>query len=183
MKKRKPLRFFIQKHRGRNLHYDFRLEIGRVLKSWAIPKGPSLNPADKRMAILVADHPIEYGPFEGVIPPGNYGAGPVLLWDSGEYEFVPEPRTKKEKPPANIEEAFRNGALKFILHGQKCKGRWGLIRIKGKGDPWLLVKDNDDFADREIELVDARPYSAKTHRTLEQVMEQDQKVNPKFAAS
>src|SRR5262245_61166484 len=125
--KKKP-RFFIQKHHARNLHYDFRLEIDGVLKSWAIPKGPSLNPADKRLAMLVPDHPLEYGPFEGVIPKGQPGGGPVMLWDYGEYEFVAEARNKKDKPPVNAAEAFHAGALKFELHGTKCNGRWGLIQ-------------------------------------------------------
>jgi bifunctional non-homologous end joining protein LigD len=181
--KTKAPKFFIQKHKGRNLHYDLRLQIGKVLKSWAIPKGPSLNPADKRLAMLVPDHPLEYGSFEGVIPAGNYGAGPVMLWDFGEYDFVSEARTKKETPPKNAAEAFERGALKFVLKGKKCKGRWGLIELKGRGNAWLLVKDNDDYADREIELVDARPHSVKTHRTLEQILEQDQDVNPDFTAS
>ena len=165
------------------MHYDLRLQIGKVLKSWAIPKGPSVNPADKRLAMLVADHSLEYGPFEGVIPPGNYGAGPVMLWDFGEYIFVSEARTKKEEPPRDAAEAFERGALKFELKGEKCKGRWGLIELKGRGNSWLLVKDNDNYADREIELVEARPHSAKTRRTLEQIFEEDQDVNPDCAAS
>jgi len=179
----KKTRFFIQMHQGRNLHYDFRLEIDGVLKSWAIPKGPSLNPADKRLAMLVSDHPIGYGPFEGVIPARNYGAGPVLLWDFGEYVFVSEARTKKEKAPESMSEAFRNGALKFFLKGKKCKGRWGLIHMKNRGNAWLLVKDNDEFADREIDFTEANPESAKSGRTLEEVREQDQDVNPDCAAS
>ena len=154
-----------------------------VLKSWALPKGPSLNPADKRLAMLVSDHAIEYGPFEGVIPPGNYGAGPVMLWDYGTYEFVAEARTKKEKPPENMSEAFRNGALKFILHGKKLQGRWGLIWMKNRGNAWLLVKDRDAHMDREIDLVNAEPDSAKTGRSIEEIFEEDQNVNPDCAAS
>lgn len=164
-------KFYIHKHQSSNLHYDFRIEIGRELKSWAIPKGPSLNPASKRMALLVKDHIPEKGPFEGVIPKGKSGADPVMLWDFGEYLFVPEPRTKREKPPSDTEEAFQRGALKFELRGHKCKGRWGLIYIKGRGNTWLLVKDNDEYADREIELTEARPYSVKTFRTMEQIKE------------
>jgi bifunctional non-homologous end joining protein LigD len=182
MKKRKS-KFFIQKHKGRNLHYDFRLEIDGVLKSWAIPKGPSLNPADKRLAMLVPDHDLEYGPFEGVIPAGNYGAGPVMLWDYGDYDFVAEARTKKEKPPANVAEAFKRGILKFDLKGKKCKGRWGLIHMKDRGNAWLLVKDNDEFADRTIDFVESNPDSVKTGRSLEEILEQDQEVNPDCSAS
>ena len=165
------------------MHYDFRLEMNGVLKSWAIPKGPSLNPADKRLAMLVADHPIEYGPFEGVIPAGNYGAGPVMLWDYGTYDFVPEARTKKDKPPASMAEAFRSGALKFDLHGKKLNGRFGLIWMKNRGNAWLLVKDRDERMDRAIDLVSAKPDSAKTGRSLEEILEEDQNVNPDCTAS
>jgi bifunctional non-homologous end joining protein LigD len=181
--RKKKTKFFIQKHQGRNLHYDFRLEIDGVLKSWAIPKGPSLNPADKRLAMLVSDHPLEYGPFEGVIPPGNYGAGPVMLWDYGEYVFVSEARTRKETPPADATEAFHNGALKFELKGKKCRGRWGLIHMKDRGNAWLLVKDRDDYEDRETELTEFMPDSAKTGRSLEQIFQEDQKKNPRYAGS
>lgn len=179
---RKKTRFFIQKHKARNLHYDFRLEIDGVLKSWAIPKGPSLNPADKRLAMLVDDHPLDYGPFEGVISAGRAGAGPVMQWDFGTYDFVPEARTKKEKPPADAAEAFDRGALKFELHGRKCKGRWGLIHMKERGNAWLLVKDNDAFADRETNLTESQPDSAKSGRSLEQIFLEDQEVNPGISA-
>ena len=181
--RKKKSKFYIQKHKGRNLHYDFRLEIDGVLKSWAIPKGPSLNPADKRLAMLVSDHPLDYGPFEGVIPAGNYGAGPVMLWDSGEYVFVSEARTRKETPPADAAEAFQRGALKFVLKGMKCRGRWGLIQMKGRGNAWLLVKDNDDYADRNIDFTELMPDSIKTGRSLEEIFQQDQKKNPRYAAS
>jgi bifunctional non-homologous end joining protein LigD len=181
--RKKKAKFFIQKHQGRNLHYDFRLEIDGVLKSWAIPKGPSLNPADKRLAMLVSDHPLEYGAFEGVILAGNYGAGPVMLWDYGEYVFVSEARTKKETPPTDAGDAFRRGALKFELKGKKCRGRWGLIHMKDRGNAWLLVKDRDDYADRETDVTEYMPDSAKTGRSLEQIFQEDQKKNPRFAGS
>src|SRR5262249_896695 len=129
------------------------------------------------------DHPMEYGPFEGVIPSSNYGAGPVMLWDFGTYDFVPEARTKKEKPPASIAEAFRSGALKFELHGKKLNGRFGLIWMKNRGNAWLLVKDRDEHMDRTIDLVSAKPDSVKTGRSLEQILEQDQNINPDCAAS
>lgn len=181
--RKKKTKFFIQKHRGRNLHYDFRVEIDGVLKSWTIPKGPSLNPADKRFAMLVSDHPLEYGPFEGVIPPGKYGAGPVMLWDYGEYLFVSEARTRKETPPTNAAEAFLRGALKFELKGKKCRGRWGLIHMKDRGNAWLLVKDNDDYADRVNDLTELMPNSVKTGRSLEEIFQQDQKKNPRYGGS
>src|SRR5919106_4740247 len=183
MARTKKAKFFIQKHGARSLHYDFRLEIDDVLKSWAIPKGPSLNPADKRLAVHVVDHPLNYGPFEGVIPAGNYEAGPVMLWDSGEFVFLQEARSTKEKPPADAREAFRQGVLKFELKGKKCKGKWGLIHMKGRGKAWLLVKDRDEYADRETNFVEAFPKSVKTGRTLEQIRKEDQKKNPKCAAS
>jgi bifunctional non-homologous end joining protein LigD len=183
MPRRKKTKFFIQKHSATTLHYDFRLEMDGVLKSWAIPKGPSLNPADKRLAILVVDHALDYGPFEGVIPEGNYGAGPVMLWDYGEYQFISEARTKKEDPPRDAVQAFRRGALKFELKGKKCKGRWGLIHMKGRGKAWLLVKDNDDYADRKIDFTKAFPNSAKSGRSIEEIERQDQKKNPSCAAS
>lgn len=176
--KTEKARFYIQKHRGRNLHYDFRLEIGGVLKSWAVPKGPSLNPSDKRLAMLVEDHPLEYGPFEGVIPAGQYGAGPVLLWDYGHYTHIPEARNAREEPPASAQEAFERGVLKIELKGKKCKGRWGLIHMKNRGNAWLLVKDNDRYADRTLDFVQAHPDSSKTGRSLDQVEEQDQNRNP-----
>ena len=179
----KKVRFYVQKHRGRNLHYDFRLEIEGVLKSWAIPKGPSLNPADKRLAMLVEDHPLEYGPFEGVIPAGQYGAGPVLLWDFGTYTFIPEARTKKEEPPASMQEAFERGVLKFELKGKKCKGRWGLIHMKNRGNAWLLVKDRDSYSNPEIDFVQVYPDSAKTGRSLEEVEQRDRAKPPNCSAS
>lgn len=133
--------------------------------------------------MLVTDHDLEYGPFEGVIPSGNYGAGPVMLWDYGYYEFIPEARSKKEKPPANVSEAFKRGILKFDLKGKKCKGRWGLIHMKNRGNAWLLVKDNDSCADRTIDFAEAFPDSVKTGRSLDKIFAEDQEVNPECAAT
>lgn len=131
------MKFVVQEHHSTRLHYDFRLEIGGVLKSWAIPKGPSMNPAEKRLAVMVEDHPLEYGDFEGIIPQGHYGAGPVLLWDTG--KFVPE-----EDP----ETALKKGKLSFSLEGNKLKGSFSLALMTGRGTgkEWLLIKKRDASA-------------------------------------
>ena len=129
-------RFYIQRHQARRLHYDLRLEMGGVLKSWAVPKGPTLDPAQKRLAVLVEDHPLEYGEFEGTIPEGNYGAGAVSVWDKGTYEMLGELPADKQ---------FERGDFKFRLHGQKLVGEFALVRMKnrGKGNEWLLLKKKD----------------------------------------
>jgi len=134
------MRFVVHEHHATRLHYDFRLEIAGVLKSWTIPKGPSMNPADKRLAVMVEDHPLEYGEFEGIIPQGQYGAGPVLIWDSGEFQSEGDP-----------ESAMREGRLSFILKGKKLKGSFALILMKGRGSgkDWLLIKGKDSFAKKE----------------------------------
>jgi bifunctional non-homologous end joining protein LigD len=153
--------YCIQKHAATRLHYDFRLELDGVLLSWAVPKGPSLDPRDKRLAMRVEDHPVEYGSFEGVIPEREYGAGAVVLWDRGTWAPVVEPGP-----------ALKKGELKFTLHGEKLAGKWALIKIKGD-DPkaWLLVKDKDEHARMAIELdiVSARPESVVTGRGLAEV--------------
>ncbi len=129
-------RFYIQRHSARRLHYDLRLEMDGALRSWAVPKGPTLDPAVKRLAVLVEDHPLEYGEFEGTIPEGNYGAGSVSLWDKGTYEWL------TDKPPR---EQWERGDLKFRLHGHKLMGEFALVRMKdrGKGNEWLLLKKKD----------------------------------------
>src|SRR3989475_5518155 len=126
--------FVIQKHAARRLHYDLRLEIDGTLKSWAVPKGPSLRAEEKRLAVHVEDHPVEYADFEGVIPPGEYGAGPMIVWDRGTWRPVGDPR-----------EGVREGKLLFELKGFKLKGMWTLVRIKGEtGKEWLLIKETGD---------------------------------------
>ena len=153
--------YCIQKHAASRLHYDFRLEWGGVLLSWAVPKGPSFDPRDKRLAMRVEDHPVDYGSFEGVIPEGEYGAGAVVLWDRGTWTPVLEPDL-----------ALKKGELKFELHGAKLAGRWVLVRIKGD-DPkaWLLIKDKDEHARpaAELDIVSARPESVHSGRGLAEV--------------
>ncbi len=155
------LRFVIQKHRATRLHYDFRLEADGVLKSWAIPKGPSLDPKERRLAMHVEDHPMDYRTFEGVIPKGNYGAGEVIVWDEGTYELA-----EGDDPAHEI----GNGKIKFIMHGKKMHGEFTLVRIKGRsgesGDPWLLIKDHDEYVDPKYS-VEKDNASVKTGRTVE----------------
>ena len=135
--------FVIQRHNASRLHYDFRLEVNGVLKSWAVPKGPSLNPTDKRLAMMVEDHPLSYGSFKGVIPEGNYGAGIVEIWDNGTYE----PEEMDKISDAAIEKNIKNGMLKFSLNGRKLKGSFALVRIKGADSRnWLLIKHRDQYA-------------------------------------
>ena len=136
----KELSYLIQKHDATRLHYDFRLELDGVLLSWAVTKGPSLNPADKRLAVRTEDHPLSYGTFEGTIPQGEYGGGTVMMWDEGTWEPKGDPRAGLEK-----------GHLSFVLHGERLKGGWGLIRMRGDGkrENWLLVKENDAEAQQE----------------------------------
>src|SRR5512135_141247 len=155
-------RFVVQKHRASHLHYDFRLEMEGVLKSWAVPKGPSLDPADKRLAMMVEDHPVSYFHFEGKIPPGNYGAGTVMVWDTGTWTSQ-----------GNASEMLKKGDLKFELHGEKLKGSFVLAHMKSrrpgsKGTEWLLIKHRDDavVAGYDIDKFD---YSVLTQRTLDQI--------------
>jgi bifunctional non-homologous end joining protein LigD len=151
-------RFVVQEHHARNVHWDLRLEMEGVLRSWAIPKGPSLDPADKRLAVLVEDHPIEYGAFEGVIPPGNYGAGTVMLWDRGTYQCL-------EGDPA---EAFRRGKLTLVMTGEKLRGEFHFVRTKrNNGRDWLLFKGKDQFATPGFSPAGTR--SVNSGRTIEEI--------------
>jgi len=137
------MRFVVHEHHATRLHFDFRLEISGVLKSWAIPKGPSMNPSEKRLAVMVEDHPLEYIDFEGIIPEGQYGAGPVLIWDSGEF-----------KPEGDLENSLAKGKLVFTLNGKKLKGSFSLVLMKGRGSgkDWLLIKGKDSFAKEDWKI-------------------------------
>ncbi|HEY2461313.1 MAG TPA: DNA polymerase ligase N-terminal domain-containing protein [Candidatus Acidoferrum sp.] len=153
------LLYVIQKHRATQLHYDFRLEFGGVLLSWAVPKGPSLDPSVKRLAMQVEDHPREYANFEGVIPEGEYGGGTVMVWDSGEWSPESE----------NVEAALEKGDFKFTLYGKKLRGSWVLVRTRGYGSradqSWLLIKHRDEYAAKgDITLEE--PQSVKSGKLL-----------------
>jgi bifunctional non-homologous end joining protein LigD len=154
-------RYFIQRHNATRLHYDFRLEIDGTLKSWAIPKGPSLDPAMKHLAAMVEDHPLDYGDFEGNIPKGNYGAGSVMLWDRGTFELIGE-----EDGLAQI----ARGDLKFRLHGEKLQGTWAIVHMKnrGKGNEWLIIKKKDEAADPDWNI-EKHAVSVKTGRTQDEI--------------
>lgn len=132
-------RFVVHEHHSKRLHFDFRMEIEGVLRSWAVPKGPSMNPKEKRLAIMVKDHPIEYIDFEGIIPKNMYGAGPVVIWDEGEYDLL----------------KYSDNKIEFVLHGKKLKGKFSLNRFRGKEEnQWLLIKYRDEYSrdDWKIEL-------------------------------
>ena len=140
------LSFVIQRHKASRLHYDFRLEMDGVLKSWAVPKGPSLNPHDKRLAMMVEDHPYDYKDFTGIIPEGNYGAGIVEIWDSGTYTSL-EDIGNAEEDQKLLKAGLESGNLKFILHGKKVQGEFALVRLKDSDSKsWLLIKHRDSFA-------------------------------------
>jgi bifunctional non-homologous end joining protein LigD len=154
-------RFVVQKHRARNLHYDFRLEADGVLKSWAVPKGLSPNPRVKRLAMAVEDHPLDYADFEGVIPEGEYGGGTVMVWDRGTYE------------PENGEQIgtlIKRGEVKLKLKGKKLKGSWVLVRTRDRN--WLVIKHRDQYAS-ENELTETSPKSVLTQRTLAEIASQE----------
>jgi bifunctional non-homologous end joining protein LigD len=174
------LRFVIQKHDASRLHYDFRLEMEGVLKSWAVPKGPSLNPADRRLAMMVEDHPYDYRDFEGIIPEGNYGAGTVIVWDEGTYEPL-EPTGDKKEDDKLLRKQLHAGSLKFTMHGKKLKGEFALVKIKGKEDnAWLLIKHKDKYAsDKDITLKNKSVLSNKTIEQIEKTSTNTWKSNRK----
>ena len=158
---KKKLSYVIQKHRATALHYDFRLEWKGVLLSWAVPKGPSLDPSVKRMGMQTEDHPIEYAKFEGIIPEGQYGGGTVMIWDSGTWT--------PESP--DVDAALKKGDLKFRLDGKKLHGSWVLVRIRareGGRPPWLLIKHRDEFAGKE-DIAEKEPRSVVSKRILAEI--------------
>src|SRR5271170_3422433 len=176
VEKKSGHRFVVQKHRATRLHYDFRLEMGGVLKSWAIPKGPSLDPADKRLAMEVEDHPVSYFDFEGTIPQGNYGAGTVMVWDVGTWEpLSPQPVNGKYVRGTEAEAVamLSKGDLKIRLHGQKLKGDFALIHIRGrrpgsKGTEWLLIKKQDEYVEKGYDI-DQYDSSVLSKRSIAQI--------------
>jgi len=153
--------FCVQRHDATRLHYDFRLEMDGVLKSWAVPKGPTLDPSVKHFAARVENHPLQYGSFEGNIPAGNYGAGSVMLWDRGTFELL---------GGVPGEEQIERGDLKFRLHGEKLNGEYALVQMKGrgKGNEWLMIKKRDEFAQEGWD-VEAHAYSVLSGRTQEEI--------------
>ena len=152
--------FVIQKHRATRLHYDFRLEMEGVIRSWAIPKGPSFNPAEKRLAVLTEDHPMDYGGFEGVIPKGNYGAGNVIVWDNGTYEMV---------DPETPEKGWAKGKLHVVLKGKKLHGEWVLVR--GSRDPkqWIFFKVRDQYSTDKGDVIVDKPESILSGNLVEDI--------------
>src|SRR6476646_4630038 len=144
------LRFVVQKHDASSVHYDFRLEMEGVLKSWAVPKGPSLNPGDKRLAMMVEDHPFDYRNFEGVIPANEYGGGTVIVWDEGTYELADAEDLSRSEQEEILLQALHKGRVSFVLHGKKLKGQFTLMQMRVKSEKtWLLIKKNDDFSREE----------------------------------
>lgn len=175
----KPLVFVIQKHKATSLHYDFRLEIGGVMPSWSIPKGPSMDPSVRRLAMPTTDHPMEYRDFEGVLPRGEYGAGPVMIWDEGTYNAekeyekgVREEITDPKLGDQVMQDGLKEGNLKFRLYGTKLQGSFALVRTSGLGsstrEAWLFIKHRDQFAIKGYDANDY-DYSARTKKTLAQI--------------
>ncbi len=164
---RRPI-FVIQQHAARAMHYDLRLQIGGVLVSWAVPKGPSLNPKTKRLAVMTEDHPMEYAKFEGIISKGEYGAGPVIVWDRGTYKNLRE----KDEKIVSMPTCLREGRIEVFLRGKKLKGAFALIRMKGATGTkspksnWLLIKMKDEYADARRNPVSSEPESVKTGKTI-----------------
>ena len=163
---KRRLQFVVQKHDATNLHFDLRLELDGVMKSWAVPKGPSYDPKAKRLAMEVEDHPIEYNKFEGTIPEGEYGAGTVMLWDRGTYE------AEDGGGVESLREGYERGDLKIVLHGERLQGAWVLVRMKRPGRPqWLLIKHRDAFAQVDLDVAKEITTSVTTNRTMDEIAE------------
>ncbi|HEY9429601.1 MAG TPA: DNA polymerase ligase N-terminal domain-containing protein, partial [Gemmatimonadaceae bacterium] len=164
--RRAALQFVIQKHAASSLHFDFRLELDGVMKSWAVPKGPSLDPAVKRLAMEVEDHPIDYNTFEGTIPEGEYGGGTVMLWDRGTYTAA----DASSDPIDALRRGYEEGELVFTLDGERLRGSWALIRTRrGKRTQWLLIKKRDDYARPDSDVVAEYETSVATGRTMDEI--------------
>ncbi|HSH31553.1 MAG TPA: DNA polymerase ligase N-terminal domain-containing protein, partial [Candidatus Saccharimonadales bacterium] len=173
---RGALKFVVQKHQASHLHYDFRLELGGVLVSWAVPKGPSLKPKDKRLAMMVEDHPYDYRGFEGIIPQGNYGGGTVMVWDQGTYQAreVAGKKVSRAEAEKLLRQGLHKGDLKIVLDGQKLKGEFALVKIRqGEEKAWLLIKKDDEQADRQVDVT-KQDRSAATGRTMPQIANQSE---------
>jgi bifunctional non-homologous end joining protein LigD len=171
----KKLAFVIQKHDASHLHYDLRLEQDGVMKSWAVPKGPSLDPSVKRLAMEVEDHPIEYNSFEGTIPKGEYGGGTVMLWDRGTYEYG----GTDPDPIEGLRRGYQKGDFKFVLHGKRLKGSWALVRMRRNqsGKPqWLLIKHRDEYAVPDSDVTADHQTSVATGRTMDEIAEGKSRV-------
>lgn len=160
-----PPFFVIQKHDARTLHYDLRLAVEGILKSWAVPKGPSTDPRERRLAVPTDDHPLEYADFEGVIPEGEYGAGTVLVWDRGPYRNL----MAEQDAPQTMVESIENGHVEVWLEGEKLRGGYALIRMERDADRWLLTKMDDEAADARRNPVSTQPESVLTGRSLDEV--------------
>jgi DNA ligase D-like protein (predicted 3'-phosphoesterase) len=164
--------FVIQKHDASNLHYDFRIEIDGTLKSWSVPKGPSTDPEEKRMAIPTEDHPLEYADFEGVIPEGEYGAGTVMIWDKGTFKNIKE---DDDGEPVDLKKSYEQGTVEIYLKGEKLKGGYALVEMESgnmEGN-WLLIKMDDDEADARRNPVNTEKNSVKTGRTLKEIEKEE----------
>jgi DNA ligase D-like protein (predicted 3'-phosphoesterase) len=170
--RRKHPRFSVQKHSATSLHYDLRLEVNGVLASWAVPKGPSLDPRDKRLAMRTEDHPLEYLEWEGVIPKGEYGAGPMIVWDRGVFQNISETRSGQ---PMELGEAIEKGDVKIFMLGEKIKGAYALVRTgpAGERERWLLIKKRDEGADARRRPTSSQPESVLTGRTIEQLLKEE----------
>jgi bifunctional non-homologous end joining protein LigD len=167
-KSTKTLAFVVQKHAATRLHYDLRLELDGVMKSWAVPKGPSMDPADKRLAMHVEDHPIEYNAFEGIIPKGQYGGGTVMIWDQGIYTYG----DVDLDPVKGLRRGYASGDLKFVMLGERLKGSFVLVRMKGQkatGKEWLLIKHKDEYAQPGFDVTDEFNTSVVTGRTMDKI--------------
>ncbi len=169
--RRRHPRFSIQKHSATSLHYDLRLEVDGVLASWAVPKGPSLDPRDKRLAMRTEDHPLDYLEWEGVIPKGQYGAGPMIVWDRGVFQNISETRRGE---PMELSEAIEHGDVKIFMLGEKVKGAYALVRTSdpGEREQWLLIKKRDEGADARRKPTSSQPESVLSGRTIEQLLEE-----------